>query len=289
MLHNDLSDSYCGTYQKGVMRSRRVGARMPAAIEWVPVSPEMTTLIGVGPLGDAPVPAAAALLRYSLGADGGLASLAIVAEVSDLKLGDDGGSGNQLTCIVARDALDRLFGWCPLHEHGRRYHLTSDLRVIMLAIVEAPMADAPREAYRIGKSIELLCETMRAFAAGALVPIAAEGSLSLADSRRLVAARRIIDKQWAEKLTLDSLARACGINRAKLTRGFRELYHCSVAEAIAERRLIEARRKLLTTDLPVSSIGYASGYLNNASFSRAFGRRFGVSPSAYRGCASAAA
>lgn len=262
---------------------------MPAAIEWVPVSPEMTTLIGVGPPGDAPVPAAAALLRYTFGADGDLASLSIVADAATLELSDDAGSSNQLSCIVTRDALDRLFGWCASHDDGRRYHLTSDLRAIMLAIVEAPMAGPPRETYRIGKSIELLCETMRALAAGALVPIAAEGSLSLADSRRLVAARRIIDEQWAEKLTLDSLARTCGINRAKLTRGFRELYHCSVAEAIAERRLVEASRKLLTTDLPVSSIGYASGYLNNASFSRAFGRRFGVSPSEYRGCASAAA
>ena len=150
------------------------------------------------------------------------------------------------------------------------------------------MAGPPLETYRIGKSIELLCETMRALAADALVPVAPDSTLSLADSRRLVAARRIIDEQWAEKLTLDTLARACGMNRAKLTRGFRTLYHCTIAEAIAERRLLEASRALRTTDLPVSSIGYASGYLNNASFSRAFGRRFGVSPSEYRGCASAA-
>ena len=34
---------------------------------------------------------------------------------------------------------------------------------------------------------------------------------------------------------------------------------------------------LLTTDKPVSSIGYENGYLNNASFARAFSRRFGVS------------
>ena len=39
---------------------------------------------------------------------------------------------------------------------------------------------------------------------------------------------------------------------------------------------------LLTTDLPVSSIGYVSGYLNNASFTRAFGRRFGHTPTDVR-------
>ena len=69
-----------------------------------------------------------------------------------------------------------------------------------------------------------------------------------------------------EKLTLDQIARSCGINRSKLSRGFRELYRCSVSEALAERRLAEARQQLLATDLPVSLIGYRSGYLNNASF-----------------------
>ncbi len=92
----------------------------------------------------------------------------------------------------------------------------------------------------------------------------------------------MIDDRWNEKLTLDAIARACGLNRAKLTRGFREMFNCSIAEALAERRLLEARRLLLTTDLPVSSIGYESGYLNNASFSRAFSRHFGHSPSDYR-------
>ena len=97
-----------------------------------------------------------------------------------------------------------------------------------------------------------------------------------------MAARQMIDDRASEKLTLDLIARGCGLNRSKLTRGFRELFNCTVAEAIAERRLDLARRMLLTTDLPVSSIGYESGYLNNASFARAFGRRFGRSPSDFR-------
>ena len=257
-------------------------------IRWVRVSPEMTTLIGTGPLGDAPIPPDAALLVFALGGVGEPATLRIAADANRHHLAEPEEGARSLSCLVQHRALERLFGWHAAGADGSCYHLTSELRAIALAIVEAPMAGPPLETYRIGKSIELLCETMRALAANALVPVAPDSTLSLADSRRLIAARRIIDEQWAEKLTLDTLARACGMNRAKLTRGFRTLYHCTIAEAIAERRLLEASRALRTTDLPVSSIGYASGYLNNASFSRAFGRRFGVSPSEYRGCASAA-
>ena len=98
----------------------------------------------------------------------------------------------------------------------------------------------------------------------------------------------MIDERWSEKLTLDKIARACGLNRAKLTRGFRDMFSCSIAEAIAEQRLSQAKRMLMTTNLPISSIGYENGYLNNASFARAFGRRFGVSPSDFRACQFAA-
>jgi len=62
----------------------------------------------------------------------------------------------------------------------------------------------------------------------------------------------------------------------------------SVGEALADKRLAEARRQLLATDLPVSVIGYRTGYSNNASFTRAFGRHFGVSPTDLRSCGLAA-
>ena len=48
---------------------------------------------------------------------------------------------------------------------------------------------------------------------------------------------------------------------------------------IGKRRLEQARRALLTTDLPVGLVAYRNGYGNNAAFTRAFGRRFGQSPS----------
>jgi len=256
-----------------------------ATAEAVLVSDEMTMLIGTGTVEGLSFPPDAALLVFGFGGVGAPATLRLVFDADGEPLGDPEEGPHSLSCIVSRAAIDRLFAW-----NGRgegRYHLTTTLRTIALAIAEGPIGGVARDTYRLGKGIELFCETMQALTEGALVPVAGDGAMSQADSRRLVAARRIIDEQWSEKLTLDSLARACGINRAKLTKGFRELYRCTVAEAIAERRLIEASRKLRTTDLPVSSIGYASGYLNNASFSRAFGRRFGVSPSEYRGAVAA--
>jgi len=78
------------------------------------------------------------------------------------------------------------------------------------------------------------------------------------------------------------LAREVGVNRDKLVRKFRELYGETIHDALSERRLREARTMLLSSDLPVSSVAHQCSYLSNASFSRAFSRRFGLAPTALR-------
>lgn len=187
---------------------------------------------------------------------------------------------SDLACVVSAAACQRIFGFVP--DDDARWHLPSDLRAIVLAIVDCPLAPPARETLRLAKSIELLCATFAKIEADELVPADGAGALNEMDARRIVAARRLIDERWQEKLTLDLIARACGLNRAKLTRGFRSMFDQSVADAIADRRLGGASQMLRATDLPVSSIGYACGYLNNASFTRAFSRRFGLAPTQYR-------
>ena len=133
----------------------------------------------------------------------------------------------------------------------------------------------------MAKSIELLCEILQSKRSGDIIA-ASSSDLNFADCRRIAAARQLIEERWDQPLSLSEIARHSGVNRSKLSRGFRALYGCSISEAVSERRLAEACRQLIATDLPVGLIGYRSGYQNNASFSRAFCRRFGVPPSDYR-------
>lgn len=184
--------------------------------------------------------------------------------------------------LVQREALHRLGGKDLIVGDTTGFLLAPDLRAIALALCEPSVSAEVRAAYQLAKSIEFICETIRLFNAGQLAPLISDRHLSAADTLRMMAARELIETRANEKLTLDFIARNCGLNRSKLTRGFKEMFECTIAHAIAERRLELARRMLLTTDLPVSSIGYESGYRNNASFSRAFGRRFGSSPSDFR-------
>ncbi|WP_269514795.1 helix-turn-helix transcriptional regulator [Brevundimonas subvibrioides] len=247
------------------------------------VSPELTVLIGRGPFADFPMPDAAVAAVFGFGTIDTPATLTLagIAHAQDL-VGEDTGV-TRILLLIAASGLARISALTlPGADDRLTYHLPSDLRAIALALRDCERVSEAGDIYRTAKSIELLCETWSALDKGVMVPVAGDSDMSRADSLRLLTARRLIDEQWREKLSLHGIAAQCGLNREKLTRGFRQMFACSVAEALAERRLTQASLMLATTDLPVSSVGYENGYLNNASFARAFGRRFGQSPSDYR-------
>jgi len=239
--------------------------------DWIHVSHEMAAFVGAGAIDAARCPAGDSLaIGFSLRSERG-AVVVLDGATSAIESAD-------VALVVTREAVHRLFGAVP--DHGA-FHLPAELKAIVLAIRDCGKAEPVRTTLRLARSIELLCAALDQIAAGVLVP-AGGGAFSERDAQRLIAARQIIEDRWSEKLTLDGIARACGLNRAKLTRGFRDMFSCTIGDALAERRLGGAKQMLLATDLPVSSIGYRCGYLNNASFTRAFSRRYGVAPTQLR-------
>lgn len=241
----------------------------------VRVSHEMTTLVGTGHVPNAPMPANAALFVFSRFGDGAPPVLSY-RDRCDLAGVEDA----PLIFVVAHGACQRIFG--AQSREPQSWHLPSALRTLALSIIECETRDEARTTLRLARSIELLCQVHAALADGTLIPVEREGVLSETDVARIASVRGVIDQRWQEKLTIAQLASIAGINRDKLVRGFRDLYGATIAEVLTERRLGEARRLLLATDLPVASVAYRCSYLNNASFTRAFARRYGVAPTELR-------
>jgi len=194
-----------------------------------------------------------------------------------------------ITCLVHEAWLEEFaksFGLdLPLTADVLRdgiYYLPMELRAIATCALVYDLTGPARQTYRRAKGLELLCETARMSLMGNLVTSQARNGLSAADIQRLVSARNTIAEQFDKKLTIDGISRVCGLNRAKLTRGFKVLFGSSVGEALSETRLAQACSLLKMSSKSIGSIGYEVGYLNNTSFTRAFTRYFKVSPSTYR-------
>ena len=242
------------------------------------ISQELTLVLGWPVVDLAMLPDDPVALEFDDSPNQGYPSLRIGAK----DLGWHQAHPTPLTLWASRSTMTHVGIGAALEGAPAVFHLPSELRAVILALGECHMREETRAIYRQAKAIELLCETARLFERGELVPLTPAAGLSAGDVRRLFEAKRMVEERSTEKLTLDGIGRACGLNRAKLTRGFRDLFDRTISETLLERRLAHARRLLLTTDLPVSAIGYQSGYQSNASFARAFGRRFGMPPSNIR-------
>jgi AraC family transcriptional activator of pyochelin receptor len=211
------------------------------------------------------------------GRRGSIATLSLgpVADIAGREPSAEGSVGVTFVATGAFQPVFEAFG-------DGDFYLPEALSSLVLAAVSPAIEGFARTLYRRAKCQELACEIIDAVARGALTPQASGGALSEAEMERLMTARRIIATRFDEKLTLDIIGRTAGLNRAKLTQGFRQVFGQSVADCIAEHRLGKAAADLAATSRPVSVVGYGAGYLNNASFARAFTKRFGVCPTEYR-------
>lgn len=264
-----------------------MGQKGGGRMEAIDVSPEMLALVGTGKMGVHRWPHDPLVLEIRFGEKLTPAQLRYQDRLRSEVLRDCVAE-QRLVQVVARSACQRILGRPLGWEDGAVRYLSAGLQSIALSIRDCRLPAAAAVPYRLAKNIEFFCELVEAERSGSLGAEAPPLGLTSVDRERIAAARQLIEQKWNEKLTLDQIARSCGINRGKLARGFRELYHCTVSEALAEQRLGEARRQLIATDLPVATIGYRNGYHNNAAFTRAFGRRFGLSPSNFRSAGVAA-
>ena len=90
-----------------------------------------------------------------------------------------------------------------------------------------------------------------------------------------------METHYAETVTLDDLARVTGYSRRHFTRLFREAVRCSAMEYLTELRLNAACR-LLEQNAPLTAVAATCGFSDASALCRAFRRRFGVTPKAFR-------
>ena len=164
---------------------------------------------------------------FRLGASGHELALEISKfDISSVAV-TSGSRDASVTCLVHErwlaefDASVRDSERCGALQLGV-FHLPSDLRAIAAKGLHSELTGAARVAYRTGKGLELLCETAQLWLQAKLVALHAGSGLSATDMQRLFSAKRTIVEQFEKKLTLDSIGRACGLNRAKLTRGIQD-------------------------------------------------------------------
>ncbi len=193
-----------------------------------------------------------------------------------------------VTMSVRQEALARHKGLAGLSAAAvpdgfffRRLPLPAEAARAVRDLLQMPYRNALRRVYAGAKAQELLCTALQALAApqpdlpGGIV-------LRDGDLDRVARARAILDDSLADPPTVAALARAVGLNRNKLSYGFRHLHDRSMSDYLSERRLDAAWRLLQAGGVSVTDVAAAVGYRHVGSFSSAFSRHYGLAPGAVR-------
>ena len=102
------------------------------------------------------------------------------------------------------------------------------------------------------------------------------------DTVRLARARTLIERDYPTTLDLDRLARQACYSRYHFIRRYRDEYGLTPHQHLTHVRIQAARRLLDETDLSVTEVCFAVGFVSLGSFSTLFKRHVGRSPARWR-------
>ncbi|MGO4292015.1 helix-turn-helix transcriptional regulator [Chitinophaga sp. RAB17] len=101
---------------------------------------------------------------------------------------------------------------------------------------------------------------------------------SAADKEKLYFIKDYLTRHYADPVQFSGLARLASLNEFKLKTGFKALFNTSVIDFLIHYRLERARELLRSSTKNVSEVAYETGYASPAYFSKAFKKKYGVSP-----------
>jgi AraC-like DNA-binding protein len=104
----------------------------------------------------------------------------------------------------------------------------------------------------------------------------------LRDLARLRRVRDRIDREYAQPLDVEALARGAHMSAGHLSRAFRRAYGESPYSYLMTRRIERAMALLRRGDLSVTDVCFAVGCSSLGTFSTRFTELVGVPPSTYR-------
>lgn len=100
--------------------------------------------------------------------------------------------------------------------------------------------------------------------------------------RRLRRSRDFIEDNYDRHISLSDMAAAAFMSSAHFLRQFKHEFGLTPYQYLTECRLRAAQELLISTQIAITDIVFASGFGNRSAFSRLFKERCGVSPLEFR-------
>ena len=180
--------------------------------------------------------------------------------------------------VLGIEGIEILF---DQKDHGYTMLKCSDMREDLLSLTKILLQEIDAQS----DGFEMICQDLTEVL---LVKIVRLTSVSLrvtpppSKSKECAAAKRYIDENYNEAISLDKLAEIAHVNKYYLSHSFKKEYGSSPTDYMLKRRITEAKALLSSTDYSLIQIAEQLGFGSPAYFSKCFRKVEGISPSGYR-------
>jgi AraC family transcriptional regulator, transcriptional activator of pobA len=182
-----------------------------------------------------------------------------------------------LASEILDEMLDPAEGLRRVLSRATTTRATADMR----AVVERIFAEHAGRGFARAHLLKALSATLLGLVARE-ISADADAPRASADSDLVRRFEALLDEHFLEHWTVSQYAAALSVSPTHLSRLARGATGMPASQLILNRVMREARRNLVYTNLPVSTVAYALGFQDPAYFSRMFASAAGLSPRAFR-------
>jgi AraC-like DNA-binding protein len=90
--------------------------------------------------------------------------------------------------------------------------------------------------------------------------------------------KSFIDENYHRNIKAEEIGKLIGINQNLIRKEFKAEYHTTITHYISELRMLKARKLITDKNMMIKEIAIECGYEYLQNFTRAFKKKFGVSP-----------
>lgn len=94
--------------------------------------------------------------------------------------------------------------------------------------------------------------------------------------------KKFVDDNFHRNIKIEEISKILGINESKIRKEFKIHYHMTIVDYISELRMLKAKKLIVNKELMIKEIAIDCGYEYIQNFTRAFKKKFGVSPEKLR-------
>lgn len=94
--------------------------------------------------------------------------------------------------------------------------------------------------------------------------------------------KKFVDENFHKSFKVEEMGKLIGINQNTIRKEFKAQYNTTISDYISELRMLKAKKMIINKEILIKEISIECGYEYVQNFTRAFKKKFGLSPEKLR-------